>query len=442
MLKLKAKAIAFIVSIGLVFISVTDTFATPTSTPPKLAQNDAKPSQAQCLELFGKLLSSTLKPEELERSQGLFKQCQATFWSLPDSNAPLPTVTECIDFYSLIFSVFRENRVDKLAEISAEQQRSLLRCREVMEARYIPAASMLPTLQINDRIFIDKTVYRTQPPQRGDVILFKPTDTLRQQNFKDAFIKRVIGLPGEKIEVKNGSVYINGQRLKETYLAEAPQYTYGFTVVPPDQYFTLGDNRNNSYDSHYWGFVPRSLIIGKALGIFCPAERQQLLSNADNVSSDKRAAMSKLFQSIAPVCANIANNQNASRSQSSDPELIAKQFVGYMNRSQQAFYLEKDHFTADPNQLGLRIPRGTYKYSIQVIDEKRFVQNFGSPKLPGLKSYLGIVTVGKDVSINEPIPYAVLCKSDKPTMTPPLAVKPTVSAIGEPMCPTGYSPVR
>ncbi|HEY9882913.1 MAG TPA: signal peptidase I [Thermosynechococcaceae cyanobacterium] len=143
----------------------------------------------------------------------------------------------------------------------------------VAEARYIPSGSMLPTLQINDRLIVDKLGYHFKSPERGDVVVFSPTDTLAKQNFHDAFIKRVIGLPGDKVEVKGGRVFINDQALRESYIAEDPQYQYGPVTVPQDAYLVLGDNRNNSYDSHYWGFVPRDRIIGRAVVRFWPMNR-------------------------------------------------------------------------------------------------------------------------------------------------------------------------
>jgi signal peptidase I len=143
----------------------------------------------------------------------------------------------------------------------------------VAEARYIPSGSMLPTLQINDRLIIDKISYNFRNPERGDIIVFSPTDALKAQNFKDAFIKRLLGLPGDKVEVKEGRVYVNDQPLKENYIEEKPNYNFGPVTVPPNQYLVLGDNRNNSYDSHYWGFVPRDHIIGRAVVRFWPLNR-------------------------------------------------------------------------------------------------------------------------------------------------------------------------
>lgn len=160
--------------------------------------------------------------------------------------------------------------------LSSTLQQFLLR-RFVVEARYMAAASMLPTLQINDRLIIDKWSYRSQEPQRGDIVVFSPTETLKAQNFRDAFIKRIIGLPGDKIEVKEGKVYINNKPLQETYIQEPPNYQFGPVTVPPNSYLVLGDNRNDSYDSHYWGFVPRSNIIGKAYKRFWPPDRSGVL---------------------------------------------------------------------------------------------------------------------------------------------------------------------
>ena len=143
----------------------------------------------------------------------------------------------------------------------------------VAEARYIPSGSMEPTLQINDRLIIDKISYDFSSPTRGDVVVFNPTRTLRQEKFHDAFIKRVIGLPGETVAVHDGRVYINGSALTETYIAAKSDYRFGPVVVPANSYLVLGDNRNNSYDSHYWGFVPRQDIIGRAIFRFWPLAR-------------------------------------------------------------------------------------------------------------------------------------------------------------------------
>jgi signal peptidase I len=143
----------------------------------------------------------------------------------------------------------------------------------IAEARYIPAESMLPTLAIGDRLVINKLAYRFNSPQRGDIIVFSPTEALQKQDYNEAFIKRIIGLPGDKIQIEDGKVYVNDQPLREDYINELPKYKYPTNVVPADSYFVLGDNRNNSYDSQYWGFVPRQNIIGKATQRFYPFAR-------------------------------------------------------------------------------------------------------------------------------------------------------------------------
>ncbi len=144
----------------------------------------------------------------------------------------------------------------------------------IAEARYIPSESMLPTLEVNDRLIVEKVTYYFTQPERGDVVVFGPTDALREQQFRDAFIKRVIGLPGDIVEVREGTVYVNDTPLaEESYIFEPPNYEYGPAAVPEDSYLVLGDNRNNSFDSHYWGFVPRDRIIGKAVVRFWPPAR-------------------------------------------------------------------------------------------------------------------------------------------------------------------------
>jgi signal peptidase I len=146
--------------------------------------------------------------------------------------------------------------------------------RFVAEARFIPSGSMEPTLAIDDRLIIEKLSYRFSQPQRGDIVVFNPTPTLEEQKFKDAFIKRVIGLPGERIEVKEGKVFVNGQPIAENYTAERPNYNWKYEgVIPENSYIVFGDNRNSSYDSHYWGLVPKDKLVGRAIIRFWPPGR-------------------------------------------------------------------------------------------------------------------------------------------------------------------------
>ncbi len=149
----------------------------------------------------------------------------------------------------------------------------------VAQAYYLPpSGSMEPTLQNYDRIVVDKLSYRFQPPQRYDIIVFEPTKAvvngcgLSPEKQKSSLIKRVIGLPGDRVEIKEGTTYINGQPLSEPYVAQAPDYDLPLTTVPSNSYFALGDNRNNSCDGHIWGFVPQQNIIGKASLRFWPLD--------------------------------------------------------------------------------------------------------------------------------------------------------------------------
>ena len=146
----------------------------------------------------------------------------------------------------------------------------------VAEARFIPSGSMEPTLQIDDRLVVEKISYRFNPPDRGDIIVFQAPQAALDavgSTTRDAYIKRVIGLPGDTVEVKEGKVFINGEALSENYIQAPPAYAWGPETVPEDQYLVLGDNRNSSSDGHVWGFLPRESIIGRAVVRFWPPDR-------------------------------------------------------------------------------------------------------------------------------------------------------------------------
>ena len=148
--------------------------------------------------------------------------------------------------------------------------------RSRFESRYMAADSMRPTLNVDDRILIDKSRDSRENIRRGDIIIFKPNQMLTAQGYNAPFIKRVIALPGETVAVRGG-VWINGRQLRENYILETPQYQFGPVTVPPNSYFVLGDNRNNSYDSHIWGFITQDLVMGRATRIYLPPERAREL---------------------------------------------------------------------------------------------------------------------------------------------------------------------
>jgi signal peptidase I len=155
----------------------------------------------------------------------------------------------------------------------------------VIQSFYIPSPSMVPTLAVGDRIMVNKLSYDLHPVHRGDIVVFK-RPPLEQQDFPD-LVKRVIGMPGEDISTRNGHVYINGKLLAEPWLPPGPQsYTGalpddqhpqynmpGPVHIPAGEYFVMGDNRTDSEDSRFFGPIPKSLIVGRAVAVVWPLSR-------------------------------------------------------------------------------------------------------------------------------------------------------------------------
>ena len=161
----------------------------------------------------------------------------------------------------------------------------------VVQAFKIPTGSMRPTLLEGDLILVNKFIYGAKIPftdkrlpvlrdfKRGDVIVFiYPEDT------KKDFIKRLVGLPGDEVEIKKGSIYVNGTPLADSVFNNRYYYNRGDfgvegtkIIVPKDNYFVLGDNSASSKDSRYWGFVPRDNILGEAIVIYWPPNRVRII---------------------------------------------------------------------------------------------------------------------------------------------------------------------
>ncbi|HXG24954.1 MAG TPA: signal peptidase I [Chthonomonadales bacterium] len=177
-----------------------------------------------------------------------------------------------------------------------------------VQAFFIPSESMEPTLQghtagfnpltnttypdtVHDHIFVNKLIYRFREPQRGDIIVFRAEKKADKEHFdphekvENVLIKRLIAIPGDTIEIKGGKVYLNGKPLNEPYINRAgqpdamrdtPHADYavnGPLKLGPGELFVMGDNRNNSNDSRFWGTLPRDRVIGKAMFIFWPLSR-------------------------------------------------------------------------------------------------------------------------------------------------------------------------
>ena len=128
-----------------------------------------------------------------------------------------------------------------------------------IQSSVVVGSSMEPSLQQDQRLLVNKAVYAFYEPERGDIIVFHPPSNMRAD-----YVKRIIGLPGDTIEIKDGVVYVNDSPLYEPYIADTPNYTLPKQEVAHNSYFVLGDNRNNSNDSHNGWTVPRQNIIGKA----------------------------------------------------------------------------------------------------------------------------------------------------------------------------------
>ncbi len=161
----------------------------------------------------------------------------------------------------------------------------------IIQAFKIPTGSMRTTLLEGDLILVNKFIYgvkipfvdlrlpAVRQPVRGDVIVF-----IYPEDRKKDFIKRLIGLPGETVEIRNGTVYINGKALTDSVFGKMFYYNYGDfqaqeykVTVPNDNFFVLGDNSASSKDSRYWGFVPRKNLLGKAIVIYWPPQRIRII---------------------------------------------------------------------------------------------------------------------------------------------------------------------
>ena len=148
---------------------------------------------------------------------------------------------------------------------------------QVVEPRWIPSGSMLPTLQIQDKILVEKispklNFSKNLSRLRDQIIVFNAPSILIEAGYesKTALIKRVIGLPGDKVEVKEGNLYVNDIMQRKYLTDQNINYSTGPYIVPEKSLWVMGDNRNNSMDSHIWGFLPYEKVIGRAILRYWP----------------------------------------------------------------------------------------------------------------------------------------------------------------------------
>jgi signal peptidase I len=153
----------------------------------------------------------------------------------------------------------------------------------IVEPRFIPSLSMYPTFEVGDQLAVEKVTKRLKPFYRNEVVVFNPPQTFKdivanqyggESKGKEALIKRVVAVEGDQVEVKGGTLYINGEKQdEEDFIAELAEYKFGPVVVPPGNVLVLGDNRNHSLDGHIWGFLPKENIIGRAVFVYWPPWR-------------------------------------------------------------------------------------------------------------------------------------------------------------------------
>lgn len=138
---------------------------------------------------------------------------------------------------------------------------------------FIPSTSMVPRLEVEDRVLVNKLTYDLRDPARGDIVVFRTPPNANITNMDD-LVKRIVGMPGETIEGKDGHIVINGRPLDEPYLdANVQSKTFGPVTVPANSYFMLGDNRQSSNDSTVWGPAPKDLFVGPVFATIWPLDR-------------------------------------------------------------------------------------------------------------------------------------------------------------------------
>lgn len=166
----------------------------------------------------------------------------------------------------------------------------------LITARFIvDGSSMAPNFATGQYVMVNRASYLLNSPQRGDVIVF-----ISPENEERDLIKRVIGLPGEQVVVESGLVYINGEPLDEPYTNAQPRY-HGEWALGPDEYFVLGDNRNNSRDSHNFGLLRRKNIIGQAVLIYWPPQDWRIIPHHDYAVSSAPPATLIPTATVVPV---------------------------------------------------------------------------------------------------------------------------------------------
>lgn len=152
----------------------------------------------------------------------------------------------------------------------------------IIEPRFIPSLSMYPTFEVGDQLAVEKVTKRIKPFYRSEIVVFNPPRAFQEimenqygnaARGKEALIKRIVAVEGDRVEVRQGKLFVNGEAQDEPYVAEDAEYQFGPVLVPPGNVLVLGDNRNHSLDGHIWGFLPEKNVIGRAVFVYWPPWR-------------------------------------------------------------------------------------------------------------------------------------------------------------------------
>lgn len=187
-----------------------------------------------------------------------------------------------VRFFTTRLNPIAEETLDDLKTVFASFFFALFVRVLLYEPRFIPSLSMFPTFDVGDQLVVDKISHLNHRYSRKDVVVFEPSEVyIDMTGCTDALIKRVVAVAGDTVEVKNYKLYVNGMEQIESYINEQPDYVLSAQIVPPGMLMLLGDNRNHSFDSHIWGFLPEKNVIGRAIVRYWPPKHIGFIEGSD-----------------------------------------------------------------------------------------------------------------------------------------------------------------